>query len=153
MANNYTQFSEEIENITPEEATWVKEFLQTEAPDRDSHPAEFEDWCDVHSVDPMDDHAVKYYPYFSWALVNNNTALWLYSDESGDPDAVGEFVQAFLEKFRPEGVFTLTCSMTCSKPRISEFGGGWIVVSADKIKYGNTWTEASKAAEEMLKKE
>ena len=61
-------------------------------------------------------------------------------------------MQALIKKFMPTYVFTLTCAATCSKPRIGEFGGGWIVVSRDEIHYGNTWISAHKIASKLKDK-
>lgn len=72
--------------------------------------------------------------------------LWLH-------DACGTFdlnfltlvVQAFIQKWRPDYIFSVTWATTCTKPLVGEFGGGWVIVTKDKIQTGNTWTEINKA--------
>ena len=59
--------------------------------------------------------------------------MWLYAEESGNPLAVAQFVQAFLKRFRPEESFALTYAYFCDKPRLGEFGGGAIVVTTKSI--------------------
>ena len=48
-------------------------------------------------------------------------------------------VQKFLKKFRPDQCWSLTYSTTCSKPRVGEFGGGAVFVTANKIKWQNAY--------------
>jgi hypothetical protein len=48
-------------------------------------------------------------------------------------------VQKFLTKFRPDQCWSLTYSTTCSKPRVSEFGGGAVFVTAETIQWQNAY--------------
>lgn len=130
MADYYIQFSESIEGLTDEEKTWVKEEL-TPPLERDTSEAFLEDW-----------------PRFSWTF--DGDELWIFSDDNGCVDHVGIFVQRFLSRWRPEGIFKLTWSDTCSSLRIGAFSGGWLVVSKDEVIYGNAYCEAEKA-EQALK--
>ena len=57
--------------------------------------------------------------------------LWFYAEESGSPDNVAWLVQKFLKRFRPDQCWSLTYAATCSKPRVGEFGGGAVFVTAD----------------------
>ena len=101
MANNYLRFSEQIELADEGQAAWVRKQLG------DSNG-------------------------FEWEIIDESgkRALWLFAEESGDPHAVGRFVQAFLQRFRPNGSFSLTYAAYCEKPRLGEFGGGAIFVTA-----------------------
>jgi hypothetical protein len=123
MAENYLQFSEIIPNITPEEAEWIREkreFLEdSESIDR---PVMFEDEGGLG---------------FYLEVNEKEKEAWVYADEYGSIDCVAYFVQEFINEFRPFYIFSLTWAETCSKPRVSEFSGGWMVVTADNIKYGN----------------
>ena len=65
--------------------------------------------------------------------------LWVYAEEYGNPDNVAWLVQKFLKTFRPDQCWSLTWASTCSKPRIGEFGGGAIFVTADEIKWQNAY--------------
>ena len=57
----------------------------------------------------------------------------------GNPDNVAWLVQKFLKKFRPDQCWSLTYAATCSKPRVGEFGGGAVFVTADEIKWQNAY--------------
>ncbi len=51
-------------------------------------------------------------------------ALWLSSDEQGEPEHVIEFVLRCAKALNLAGVWGFTWSHSCSKPRIDGFGGG-----------------------------
>ncbi len=57
----------------------------------------------------------------------------------GDVSNVAWLVQKFLKKFRPDQCWSLTYSATCSKPRVGEFGGGAVFVTADTIRWQNAY--------------
>ena len=57
----------------------------------------------------------------------------------GNADNVAWLVQKFLKKFRPDQCWSLTYATTCSKPRVGEFGGGAVFVTADEIKWQNAY--------------
>ncbi len=115
MANHYLQFSEIIE-LEPAEVAWWKSRLDEMWRRRDEDmdydlPAEFK-----LEEDPT-----------------GTASIWIHADEGGDPEAVGELVREFFKACRPAGVFSLTWASWCSKPRIGEFGGGGLRVTADRI--------------------
>ena len=72
--------------------------------------------------------------------------LWVYAEESGSPDNVAWLVQKFLKKFRPDQCWSLTYSTTCSKPRVGEFGGGAVFVTADDDPLARTPTISSRTS-------
>lgn len=156
MANNYSIFSEAIDNITKKEAAWIQEFLGTEFPDgeqmsqKEVQPLR-ESWLKARGLDPEEDY-IDMWPYFTWSLMENETRLWLYSEEGFDLGHLAGFVQAFLKKFRPDKIFKMTAAEYCDKPRIGEFGGLWAVIGADSWETGGTWTDADKASEKLLAK-
>jgi hypothetical protein len=113
MANNYTLFSEVLPNLTDEEAQWLKEQLETG----------LEDSGVLHQFDTDDEPD-------GWGRY-----LWLYADESADLEQVAIFVQKFLRQFRPDQYWSLTFATTCSKPRVGEFSGGALFVTANDIKW------------------
>jgi hypothetical protein len=132
MANNYTQFSEEISNLTQEEKDWIVSVL--EVPINDTQESFYlKDWEG---------------PGFEWSFEDKRhiepshtyNTLWIYTEESGNIDNVAEFIQAFIKKFRPSYIFTISWADTCSKPRIHEFGGGAAVIDANHIRCMNTDT-------------
>jgi hypothetical protein len=51
-------------------------------------------------------------------------ALWIHSDEYGNPEHVIGFVLRCAGEFGLAGLWGFTWSYTCSKPRIGAFGGG-----------------------------
>ena len=59
-------------------------------------------------------------------------ALWLYSDEYGEPEHVITFVLRCAEALGLQGVWGFTWSHSCSKPRIDAFGGGAHVIDLGK---------------------
>ncbi len=125
MANNYMQFSEAIGSLTEDEAAWITEKLtQLDDPCRD----DLEDW--QQSI------AQTGWLGFSWQIegAGADRHLWIYhGDESGSVEAIPDFIQAFLAKFRPNDYFTLEWATWCSKPRIREFSGGAIFITATDV--------------------
>lgn len=114
MANNYLQFSETIDNLTPEERVWATERLK-------EMMSKWEDDPDTGW-------------YFEWRIEDlPKPHLWLFSGESAEPEHVAAFVQEFLKKFRPEECFSLTWAATCSKMRVGEFDGGAVFVTAEYV--------------------
>ena len=92
MANCYVKFSEQIDLSGENESDWVRRQL-------DSGDLENErEWeC------PEDEGNG-----FEWEVFEESAGewrLWLYAEESGNPLAVAQFVQAFLKRFRPEESF------------------------------------------------
>lgn len=68
--------------------------------------------------------------------------VFLYSEEYGDVEQVAELLQRFLTDHpqRKQQVLGFEWAVTCSKPRIHEFGGGACVVTANKKIFMNTGT-------------
>jgi len=140
MANNYLQFSEMIENLTPDEKEWVQMTLFHELGEVGNEKADeaFLDALGLGTPTGMDDP--EGWPDFNWDIVDRDGVhLWIYAEESGDIDHVGAFVRSFLAKFRPKEVFKLTWSETCSKLRVGEFGGGALFVTAEEYDCLQTW--------------
>lgn len=135
MANNYSQFSESIDSLTQQEQEWVRKVLGLD----------YHDSCDLkllkEEMNIKDDIDLDTWPFFEWQIQSDGN-LWLYSEEGYDDNHLAMFVQAYIRKFRPDYIFKATGSCTCSKPRLGEFGGWWLVVSKDTIIGGNTWDAA-----------
>jgi len=145
MANNYSQFSEMIEDITPEEAEWIETVLGLDTQDE----SDLEQLKKELALEG--DHNFEMWPYFEWKTGGaNKCSLWLYSEEGLNDSHLVWFVQAFINKFRPDFIFSATGADTCSKPRCGEFGGWWLVISKDEVVGGNTW-DAAQAAVKALK--
>lgn len=119
MANYYTQYSFEIENITPEEREWVNERLAWDI-DVEDYP--------VYPTCRFEDEA------------GDSCSLWIHDDTGGgELDALAEMLQEFLVKFRPDQYITFSWADTCSKPRIDSFGGGAVFITNDDIRWMNTY--------------
>ena len=137
MAENYSLFSEQITDLTAAEATWVRRLMTLDAEKDQDRQALLKELPLASGVD-MDG-----WPGFSYRLECGE--LWLYSEEYVIVDHLEVFLRAFITKFRPESIFSITGADTCSKPRVGEFGGWWMVVSKDKTEYGNTYDAATEA--------
>lgn len=139
MANNYLEFSEIIENLTQAEIEWWENEVKriSDAIEEDAEGAYESD-----SICP------------NFYLEKNSQSVWFHGEECGNPDRVANIVQRFLKQFRPKECFSLTWSCTCSKPRIGEFGGGAVFVTANEIQFYSTdeWVENTKTAWEINKK-
>lgn len=128
MADNYTQFSEMIPCKTKEQQDWLLKELADGVKDDDGgeHPV-----CEF-SADRGD--------------------VWVHAEDSGDLDALANAVSFFQLRFKIEEPWTFTWAETCSKPRVSQFGGGGIVVYKGKIHGMNAWdwctAEAKRLQEE-----
>jgi len=146
MANNYSLFSEQIEGLSPDESKWVDKVLRLDSCDED----EIVELKRELSVEGKEDVDLDSWPQFDWALEGEaKDSLWLYTEEGANEDHLIFFVQALICKFRPDYIFSVTGSCTCSKPRIGEFGGWWLVISKDEVKGGNTWDAVQDATKSM----
>jgi hypothetical protein len=155
VADNYLQFSEVIAKLTEQEEAWLKSQLESirvfgekEYPE-DAVPVDLADkeadWSGVRFLRDKPDHDAEWDSLgfeFGFHEDHDNGGyvtdgwgrhLWLYAECWGDVSNVAWLVQKFLKKFRPNECWALTYSTTCSKPRVGEFGGGAVFVTADKI--------------------
>ena len=154
MADNYLQFSEVVANLTEQEEAWLKDQLQPvrafgekEYPE-DAVPADLADtdadWSGVRFLRDKPDHDAQWDALgFEHGFHEDHDTggwgrhLWLYAEDWGDASNVAWLVQKFLKQFRPNQCWSLTYSATCSKPRVGEFGGGAVFVTADTIQWQN----------------
>jgi hypothetical protein len=58
-------------------------------------------------------------------------ALWIHSDEWGDPEHVIAFVRRCAAEFKLTGQWGFSWSYSCSKPRLDGFGGGAVVIDLE----------------------
>jgi hypothetical protein len=152
MADYFTQFSEVVPNLTAEEEAWLRRQLEVVHVfgDRSFTEEELPDGLKVADAD-WSGHRLFLKPEGCDAEEDGNRIceyefqdddrparwgrhLWLYTEESGDPESVADLVQKFLKRFRPDQCWVLTFACTCSKPRVSSFGGGAVFVTADEIR-------------------
>lgn len=59
-------------------------------------------------------------------------ALWISSDEYGEPEHVTRFVLRCAEAFDLTGLWGFTWGLSCSKPRLDAFGGGAQLIDLGK---------------------
>ena len=124
MADNYQLFSEMISGLTADEAEWIERMLGCDP----EEPSILEEaGFDLKEID------LEYWPGFESELRNAEGEFWLYGDEYANVSHAGEFVRAFLAKFRSDQCWSLTWAETCSKPRVGEFGGGGLFVTAKEV--------------------
>ena len=143
MANNYLQFSEVLSNLTDAEEKWLYEQLEYVPIEVESGDSDTSRTCprfmlDMPEMDP--DYAETNFSYeFEDDEASDSRYLWLYTEESGDPDHAAYLVHKFLKQFHPNDCWSLTYATTCSKMRIGEFGGGGVFVTAKGIRYSNAY--------------
>ncbi len=156
MADNYLEFSELLTNLSDEEAAWLENQLEIVQlrdgveVEESTASAESADstkptWTGCRAYVDMDDYDGTYggdvgfeYEFYE-QHDKKGRYLWIYAEEHGYVDRVAHLVQKFLRQFRPDQTWSLTYSVTCSKPRAGDFGGGAVVVSATDIKWFNAW--------------
>ena len=95
---------------------------------------------------------------FQWAFDADDGPwaehLWLHAEEYGEVDRVADLVQKFLKQFRPQECWSLGYAVSCSKPRVGEFGGGAVFVTARGVSWDSTdcFLEKKRAAFEKRMK-
>lgn len=148
MANNYQQWATEITDLTEAEMAWFKACLTWKPPYNADYelPDDFEspDWYD------WDAEGVG----FEYDFHEKGRTLHVYATESGNLNTLEELMREFIEKFRPNYVFTVQWADSCSRMRVDEFGGGAMVVSRLRTEYIDTyrWSQdLVKKMEEELK--
>jgi hypothetical protein len=145
MANNYAQFSENIFfDLTPEEIAWLNKVGRLDEEDEDDVKV-------LDEVFPCRDVDMSV-PGCDWMVTKENS-LWCYSEEHYSELNVALFLQTFIKTFRPDAIVSITSASYCSRLRENEFGGVWMVVSADEIRTGSTWDMIETIVEELQKKQ
>jgi len=165
MANNYQQFSEMLDLRSEEEENWLRAQLaevflledNTILSPEDSHS---DTGCslprflaeaalsDPHTNPEDNCDAGFEHGFEAPKEQGDGRGLWIYAEESGNPDNAGLLVQKFLQRFDPTGWWTLTWAATCSKPRCGEFSGGALLVTAKEILFADagSWLEERQTA-------
>ena len=141
VANNYRQYSAALELHNEEEKEWARTRLtllstcwedREDLKDDDAFQRELKAVGELgYNDDPDRGRAFD----SEWEIEEDvDSYVWFHSDgEEGEVDHVAAFVQEFFRKFQPDGIFCISWADTCSKPRIGEFSGGALVVTAEKI--------------------
>jgi hypothetical protein len=150
MADNYCEFSELLQGLTEPEKNWWDTQLETIEVyagveyDEDDVPAQLQverKDAEYHGVRILRNWpgATKGYEedlgcLYEWTADGD---LWLHS-ENCNTDKIAYFMQQFLKTHRPDDCWSTTLAEYCSKPRLGEFGGGAIFVTAEEIKWVDT---------------
>jgi hypothetical protein len=133
MADYYTQFSEELRIRSAEEEKWLTDRLQElERLSAGKPDGGGEELQKIYEEVPDD---LLYLPdrwTFYGSLEGGDRRLVVSSTEGGF-DTIAVVVKHFLARFQPDGFWILRWAETCSKPRISAFGGGALLVTATEI--------------------
>ena len=150
MANNFLEFSEVLEHLTPDEEKWLTAQFQLVAVSQgreieidDVNEAEDAEWVGPRFLRDNEDYDPDFGCDFQYAFSDESSHdwgryLWLYAEESGSPEQVAWLVRKFLKQFRPDQSWSLTWACWCSKPRVGEFDGGAVFVTADDIVWQST---------------
>jgi hypothetical protein len=137
VANNYVQFS--FDFIVPEsQRGWVREMEEL----IEKHQGE-----ELEKGHPLCEALPYWNEYqeagFTLDMDLEEGCCWIHCDESGDTESVVNFLQGLLSRVandaqkefgfvQPDKVelneVGFTWAMTCSSPRVGEFGGGAIKV-------------------------
>ena len=126
--------------LSPAERKWAKKIL--------AHSAEQRAAITAAEIKLTEDDPLLVWPDFAWEFQKPAGDLWIYSEESGDPHHVGQFVRAFLARFRPKDSWHFTWAETCSRPIVGDFGGGGLFVTAKSFQLfsAHEWLERRKLA-------
>ena len=152
MANNYTQFSEQIDELPAEAIAWLYKVTTFNAEDdyagseeaeaalkkllcSEDLPCAVEDWGCMCDVDIDDDAG----------------SVWFSAGERGDLEQLAYIIHGLIKQFIPSYVFSLTYSETCSKPRLGEFGGGCMVIAKGEIRSWSAYAQAKEFVKELSK--
>ena len=156
MADNYTEFSEVIPKLNEKEEGWLKDQLEivyvfgekeytddTLPKDRSSDDA---DWVGCRVFRDVEDYecdagadAGFQYEFCDSDDEDYGRHLWMYAQDWGYVDNAVQLVQKFLKTFRPDDCWSLAWATTCSKPKLGEFGGGAVFVTAKQVEHQDTW--------------
>lgn len=146
MANNYLQFSEMIDGLTDEEIKYFQGVCGYEPPlDLEGKP--YEGWEPPAWYD-VDSEGLG----FSAEIDEGTRELWVYAEEYGNLGTLEALVLEFIQKFRPDYIFTLSFAETCSKMRVGEFGGGAMIISREGAKSISTYDWLSHREAEIREK-
>jgi len=150
MADYYCEFSEVLTHLTPEETAWLRSQLEIvyvldgqEGADPDTAT-----WIGCRAYRDMEDYdeALGDEAGFEYSFSEDDGPvdpdwgpyLWLHS-ESACLDHAAHLVQKLLREFRPDQCWSATYAVYCTKPRVGDFGGGAVFVTATDIKYVNSF--------------
>lgn len=133
MATNYTKFCFEIKTNSIEEQEWfikIGNLVSTLYNEEDA--AKYTNLLEYKKIEK--------YSYLGFRIEElNNSAIVIYTEESGNIDAVAEVCKMYLKKFRYNNRYiNFSWAEISYPPRIGEFGGGICVISDKEIYFTTT---------------
>jgi hypothetical protein len=149
MPSNYTHFSFAFTLNSPAEAEYLETILQ--AADDYEEDATAKNTVDDIFGEDYEDYGTLGFNYQISGDSGKQT-MWIYdSDGEGNVDFAVSLVQTYLAKFNPTGIIAFEYAQTCSSPRVGEFGGGAVVVTADDEQWENTNSWVSRTVAQIIK--
>jgi hypothetical protein len=137
MASNYTFFSFVFRINSPAEAEYLETIIQA-ADAYDGGSAAGKKIVDDLFGEDFEDYRTLGFDCQIKCDADVGE-VWIHDDGGeGNIDFAVSFVQSYLFNFCPKGIIAFEYAQTCSKPRIGEFGGGAVVVTADDEQWENT---------------
>jgi hypothetical protein len=88
--------------------------------------------------------------YVGYLASFDGDAVWIRHDETFTPDHAESLVRALVEELDLEGIFVVSWSYTCSKPRPDQFGGGAFALAKGK---DTQWVDASETAQALVEQD
>ena len=110
MADYFTHFSCELDVVTAENAARALELYR-----------HFSDELEIEEQTPG-------FVVVATPTAEHPALLWIYDDDTGDPDHVLAFVSTLGPMLGITGLWGFEWSHTCSRPRLEAFGGGALVI-------------------------
>jgi hypothetical protein len=128
MSNQYTEFSQIVENLTEAEINWLRSGLERN-----------------EQAEEGDDNQIIYATVVETNLLrgaDSKPYLWIQG-EYGLNEATTLFLQAFLQTFRPDQAIGIEQAIYADRPRAGEFGGSATFITAKTVEHFSTteWLE------------
>jgi hypothetical protein len=154
MSNNYTRFSFAVRLPAPA-AEFAKELDETIAALYDTEVTK-EDRRDpmvliaqriFDAHDGNDSGCAFQIEDLDKPTKSKDKVLYVFAEESGSPDIVGEILRTTLRKFKIPSPITFEWAEYADNSRPGEFGGGAMVITAKRIRAHNTsrWIDTTLA--------
>jgi len=155
MANNYCEASFAVQATTEEREIWQKivgiaTILLTDYLEEDEKLTELQ----KEEYDPVLIGQVRAVAkeFEDWGTFDVNfdedgDSLWFHHDESFNMDQAAAFLSLWLKLTENDKSIVATWANTCSKPRVDEFGGGAVVITAKGCHWFNSEYLASCAVD------
>ena len=158
MANNYTHFSFAFKINNPAEAEYLETILAL--PDDIESTGVVED--DGETLELLTGELLEVFPEwkdyeclgFDYEIEcgPDGGEVWIHDDGGeGNVEFVVQFLQAYMQKFFIREPIAFEFALTCSAPRVDEFGGGAVVVTATGAEWFNTRQWINKTLDQLAK--